>query len=124
MATIFVITCLDINYEEKERLFDALDQSAGPAFENHHSLLLEHLAPENYVGSAAGHTTVLVMNPPYETGPDVRRMFVSAAREAFVKVLGPGRAGTVDVIFRFHEDDEVGVDGVIRSDAAAAGQYP
>jgi hypothetical protein len=123
MATIIVKTALDFTQEEKRLFFTAIDEGAGPAFENHHSLLVDFQSAENYRSSVSGETFILVMNPPGETGPAVREKFTEDLTKALEKTFGKGGFGEAHIVFRCHEDDSVGVDGVIRADAIEKGEY-
>lgn len=119
MATVTAITAQQFTKEEAKRLIDLIGEATVASLD---------LAPQYkdvYLQSLpAGFTTELeqpritffVYTAPNKTEDNKRRL-IQAYQKAVDEFYGePGKVGTV-VIFKIHEDVNVGVNGVMRLDA-------
>lgn len=118
MATIFAATSLELEPEKKKELIDALGESIGSVFRMY-SLYYVPVPAENVSECAKDQMTFFVFVPPYME-IDRRRELIKVLNDTMLKVVGYKGELKVIVIFKYHDDEACGVDGVLRADAKAA----
>ncbi len=118
MATIFATTSLDLSEEKKKVLIDALGESIGTVF-TRYSLYYVPVKPEYCSDCAVDQMTFFVFVPPY-MDIDRRRKLIKVLHETMNRVVGDRGELKNIVIFKYHDDEACGVDGVLRADAKAA----
>ena len=118
MATIFAATSLDLEPAKKKELIDALGESIGTIFRKY-SLYYVPVPAENVSECAKDQMTFFVFVPPYME-IDRRRQLIKVLNETMVREVGYKGELKVIVIFKYHDDEACGVDGVLRADAIAA----
>lgn len=118
MATIFAATSLSLDSVKKQELLDELGKSIGTVFK-HYSLYYVPVPAEHVSGGAVDQMTFFVFVPPYME-VERRRVLIKVLHETMVRVVGyKGELKNI-VIFKYHDDEACGVDGVLRADAIAA----
>ncbi len=118
MATIFAATSLELEPEKKKELLDALGETIGTMFKTY-SLYYTPVPAANVSEGARDQMTFFVFVPPYME-LDRRRELIKILTDATVRVVGYKGPMKVIVIFKYHDDEACGVDGVLRADAKAA----
>ena len=118
MATIWATTSLDLEPEKKQELINELEKSIGEVFRMY-SLYYVPVPAENCSDCAKDQMTFFVFVPPYME-IDRRRVLIEKLNETMVRVVGYKGPLKVIVIFKYHDDEACGVDGVLRADAKAA----
>ncbi len=118
MATIFAATSLELEPEKKKELLDALGETIGTMFKTY-SLYYTPVPAANVSEGAKDQMTFFVFVPPYME-LDRRRELIKILTDATVRVVGYKGPMKVIVIFKYHDDEACGVDGVLRADAKAA----
>ena len=118
MATIFAATSLELEPEKKKELIDALGETIGTIFKTY-SLYYTPVPAENVSEGAKDQMTFFVFVPPYME-IDRRRQLIKVLNDTMVRVVGYKGPLKVIVIFKYHDDEACGVDGVLRADAKAA----
>jgi len=117
MATIFATTSLNLEPAKKQELIDELGTTIGTVFKRY-SLYYFPVAQENVSECAVDQMTFFVFVPPY-MDIDRRRDLIKKLNETMVRVVGYKGELKVIVIFKYHDDEACGVDGVLRADAKA-----
>ena len=118
MATIFAATSLELDQDKKKELLDELGTTIGTVLRKY-SLYYVPVPAENVSECAKDQMTFFVFVPPY-MDIDRRRDLIKKLNETMVRVVGYKGELKVIVIFKYHDDDACGVDGVLRADAKAA----
>ena len=118
MATIFAATSLELEPEKKKELIDALGETIGTIFKTY-SLYYTPVPAENVSEGAKDQMTFFVFVTPYME-IDRRRQLIKVLNYTLVRVVGYKGPLKVIVIFKYHDDEACGVDGVLRADAKAA----
>lgn len=118
MATIFAATSLELDSAKKKELLDTLGASIGEVFKTY-SLYYTPVPAENVSECAKDQITFFVFVPPY-MDIDRRRVLIKKLTDATYSVVGNKGPLKVIVIFKYHDDEACGVDGVLRADAKAA----
>lgn len=118
MATIFAATSLELESEKKKELLDTLGETIGTMFKTY-SLYYTPVPAANVSEGAKDQMTFFVFVPPYME-LDRRRELIKILTDATVRVVGYKGPMKVIVIFKYHDDEACGVDGVLRADAKAA----
>jgi hypothetical protein len=118
MATILATTSLELSPAKKKEVINALGVSIGEVFKTY-SLYFQQLSQDNVSGGAVDQTTFYVFVPPYME-VDRRRTLIKKLHDTMVAQVGHKGDLKNIVIFKYHDDDSCGVDGVLRSDAKAA----
>ena len=118
MATIFAATSLELEPEKKKELLDALGETIGTMVKTY-SLYYTPVPAANVSEGAKDQMTFFVFVPPYME-LDRRRELIKILTDATVRVVGYKGPMKVIVIFKYHDDEACGVDGVLRADAKAA----
>lgn len=118
MATIFAATSLELDAEKKKELLDELGASIGTVFRTY-SLYYIPVPAENVSECAKDQMTFFVFVPPYME-IDRRRKLIEVLNETMDRVVGYRGELKNIVIFKYHDDEACGVDGVLRADAKAA----
>lgn len=118
MATIFAATSLELDQDKKKELLDELGTTIGTVFRKY-SLYYVPVPAENVSECAKDQMTFFVFVPPY-MDIDRRRDLIKKLNETMVRVVGYKGELKVIVIFKYHDDEACGVDGVLRADAKAA----
>ena len=118
MATIFAATSLELDQDKKKELLDELGTTIGTVFRKY-SLDYVPVPAENVSECAKDQMTFFVFVPPY-MDIDRRRDLIKKLNETMVRVVGYKGELKVIVIFKYHDDEACGVDGVLRADAKAA----
>lgn len=118
MATIFAATSLELEPDKKKELLDALGETIGTMFKTY-SLYYTPVPAANVSEGAKDQMTFFVFVPPYME-LDRRRELIKILTDATVRVVGYKGPMKVIVIFKYHDDEACGVDGVLRADAKAA----
>ena len=118
MATNFAATSLELEPEKKKELLDALGETIGTMFKTY-SLYYTPVPAANVSEGARDQMTFFVFVPPYME-LDRRRELIKILTDATVRVVGYKGPMKVIVIFKYHDDEACGVDGVLRADAKAA----
>ena len=118
MATIFAATSLELDQDKKKELLDELGTTIGTVFRKY-SRYYVPVPAENVSECAKDQMTFFVFVPPY-MDIDRRRDLIKKLNETMVRVVGYKGELKVIVIFKYHDDEACGVDGVLRADAKAA----
>ena len=118
MAKIFAATSLELDQDKKKELLDELGTTIGTVFRKY-SLYYVPVPAENVSECAKDQMTFFVFVPPY-MDIDRRRDLIKKLNETMVRVVGYKGELKVIVIFKYHDDEACGVDGVLRADAKAA----
>lgn len=118
MATIFAATSLELEPAKKKELIDALGESIGTIFRKY-SLYYTPVPAENVSECAKDQMTFFVFVPPYME-IERRRQLIKVLNDTMVRVVGYKGELKVIVIFKYHDDEACGVDGVLRADAKKA----
>lgn len=118
MATVIATTSLDLTPEKKQQVIDALGNALGTVFRSY-SLYFVNLPEEQVAECTKGQTTIFVFVPPYME-VERRRKLVKVLNDAMVAETGDRGPLKNIVIFKYHDDEACGVDGVLRADAKAA----
>ncbi len=118
MATIFAATSLELDAEKKKELLDELGKSINSVFRTY-SLYYIPVPQENVSECAKDQMTFFVFVPPYME-IDRRRKLIEVLCETMDRVVGYRGELKNIVIFKYHDDEACGVDGVLRADAKAA----
>ena len=118
MATIFAATSLELDQDKKKELLDELGTTIGTVFRKY-SLYYVPVPAENVSECAKDQMTFFVFVPPY-MDIDRRRDLIKKLNDTMVRVVGYKGELKVIVIFKYHDDEACGVDGVLRADAKAA----
>ena len=118
MATIFAATSLELDQDKKKELLDELGTTIGTVFRKY-SLYYVPVPAETVSECAKDQMTFFVFVPPY-MDIDRRRDLIKKLNETMVRVVGYKGELKVIVIFKYHDDEACGVDGVLRADAKAA----
>ena len=84
-----------------------------------YSLYYTPVPAENVSEGAKDQMTFFVFVPPYME-IDRRRQLIKVLNDTMVRVVGYKGPMKVIVIFKYHDDEACGVDGVLRADAKAA----
>ncbi len=114
MATIFAATSLELEPAKKKELIDALGETIG-------TLYYTPAPAANVSEGAKDQMTFFVFVPPY-MDIDRRRELIKILNDTMVRVVGYKGPLKVIVIFKYHDDEACGVDGVLRADAKAAAE--
>ena len=119
MATMVAYTSLDLSKEQKSALCAGVEKAASEAFSIDISItelmIMPTLPPECHGPSATDQITYFVYTAPNKTD-DQKRALVKGLYDATVQVAGPLGKGKVVVIIKEHTNNNVGVDGVLKSD--------
>ena len=115
MATIFAATSLELDDEKKKEFLDEMGKSIGTVFKNY-SLYYTPVPQENVSECAVNQITWFVFVPPYME-IDRRRELIKVLDECANRVVGERGPLKNIVIFKYHDDEACGVDGVLRADA-------
>ena len=107
MSTIFVATSINLEGEEKKQFLDTIYYTPVPK--------------ENCSECAKDQITFFVFVPPYME-IERRRKLIKVLDEAANKAVGYRGELKNIVIFKYHDDEACGVDGVLRADAKAAAE--
>lgn len=118
MATVVATTSLELAPEKKQKLIDALGETLGSMFRTY-SLYYVDLPQEHVSESAKDQTTFFVFVPPYME-IERRRQLVKILNDTMVREVGYKGPLKNIVIYKYHDDEACGVDGVLRADAKAA----
>lgn len=118
MATIIAATSLDLNRAQKKEFLDEIAKSVGEVF-RFYSIYYTPVNPEYCSECAVDQITYFVFVPPYME-IDRRRALIKKLNDTTVRVVGYKGELKVIVIFKYHDDEACGVDGVLRADAKAA----
>lgn len=118
MATVFATTSLQLEPEKKKELIDALGETIQSMFKTY-SLYYVPMPAENVSEGAKDQMTFFVFVPPYME-IDRRRQLIKILNDTMLRVVGYKGPLKVIVIFKYHDDEACGVDGVLRADAKAA----
>lgn len=118
MATIFAATSLELEPEKKKELIDALGETIQSMFKTY-SLYYVPVPAENVSEGAKDQMTFFVFVPPYME-LERRRKLIQILNDTMLRVVGYKGPLKVIVIFKYHDDEACGVDGVLRADAKAA----
>ena len=112
-------TSLELTKEQKSALCAGVEKGASEAFQIDISItelmLMPTLPPECHGPSAEGQITYFVYTAPNKTD-DQKRQLVRNLYDATVQVVGPMGKNKVVVIIKEHTNNNVGVDGVLKSD--------
>lgn len=122
MATIFSFTDATIPKGKSESdLIDALGEAVrvglglAPQFKSVYNFILD---PVHTTDKPKPEITLFIYTAPDKT-TEQKRTVVQNVKEAVDEVFGTDAVNVV-VIFKIHEDENVGVNGVLRLDAKAA----
>lgn len=118
MSTILATTSLELDEPKKQELIDELGKAIGTVFHNY-SLYYIPVPAENVSECAKDQITFFVFVPPYME-IDRRRKLIKVLSETMDRVVGYRGELKNIVIFKYHDDEACGVDGVLRADAKAA----
>ena len=118
MATIFAATSINLEGEKKKEFLDTIGEAIHTVNKTY-SLYYVPVPAENCSECAQEQITFFVFVPPYME-IDRRRQLIKVLDEAANKVLGYRGELKNIVIFKYHDDEACGVDGVLRADAKAA----
>lgn len=118
MATIFAATSINLEGEKKKEFVDEIGKAISTVNKTY-SLYYVPVPADNCSDCAQEQITFFVFVPPYME-IDRRRQLIKVLDEAANKVLGYRGELKNIVIFKYHDDEACGVDGVLRADAKAA----
>lgn len=117
MATVIAATSLELDSDKKKELVDGIGEAIGTVFK-HYSLYYTPVPAENVSETAKDQITFFVFVPPY-VEIDRKRALIKVLDEAANRIVGYRGELKNIVIFKYHDDEACGVDGVLRSDAKA-----
>ena len=112
MSTIFVATSINLEGEEKKQFLDTIEGAVAEVFKCY-SIYYTPVPKENCSECAKDQITFFVFVPPY--------MEIERRRKLNKAVGYRGELKNI-VIFKYHDDEACGVDGVLRADAKAAAE--
>ena len=118
MATVVAATSLELEPAKKKELIDALGDTIHSMFKTY-SLYYVPVPAENVSEGAKDQMTFFVFVPPYME-VERRRELIKILNDTMLRVVGYKGPLKVIVIFKYHDDEACGVDGVLRADAKAA----
>ena len=113
MSTIFVATSINLEGEEKKQFLDTIEGAV--------AIYYTPVPKENCSECAKDQITFFVFVPPYME-IERRRKLIKVLDEAANKAVGYRGELKNIVIFKYHDDEACGVDGVLRADAKAAAE--
>ena len=119
MATIFGVTSLELTEEQEKALSAALIKDLGTLYTHALSFYLSKIPQEDARGGAVDQITFFVCVPPY-IPLEKKRQTIELLNNTMVREVGYKGPLKVIVIFKYHDDEACGVDGVLRADAKAA----
>ena len=119
MATIFGVTSLELTEEQEKALSAALIKDLGTLYTHALSFYLSKIPQEDARGGAVDQITFFVCVPPY-IPLEKKRQTIELLNNTMVREVGYQGEMKVIVIFKYHDDEACGVDGVLRADAKAA----
>lgn len=126
MATIFTVTALDLTKAQKAELCDKVAHAVCDAWNlsfNISMMMIMPVLPEECHGpSVTDSITYFIYTAPGKSD-DLKRAVIKGVYDATISVTGPLPKNKVIVILKEHADNNVGVDGVMRVDAKAAGTF-
>ena len=120
MSTIFVATSINLEGEEKKQFLDTIEGAVAEVFKCY-SIYYTPVPKENCSECAKDQITFFVFVPPYME-IERRRKLIKVLDEAANKAVGYRGELKNIVIFKYHDDEACGVDGVLRADAKAAAE--
>ena len=120
MSTIFVATSINLVGEEKKQFLDTIEGAVAEVFKCY-SIYYTPVPKENCSECAKDQITFFVFVPPYME-IERRRKLIKVLDEAANKAVGYRGELKNIVIFKYHDDEACGVDGVLRADAKAAAE--
>ena len=120
MSTIFVATSINLEGEEKKQFLDTIEGAVAEVFKCY-SIYYTPVPKENCSECAKDQITFFVFVPPYME-IERRRELIKVLDEAANKAVGYRGELKNIVIFKYHDDEACGVDGVLRADAKAAAE--
>lgn len=118
MATIFAASSINLEGEKKKEFVDEIGKAISTVNKTY-SLYYVPVPAENCSECAQDQITFFVFVPPYME-IDRRRALIKVLDETANRVLGYRGELKNIVIFKYHDDEACGVDGVLRADAKAA----
>lgn len=118
MATIIATTSLDLSEEKEQIVINALSECISTVCPIY-SLYYIPVKSKYCAGDAIDQITFFVYVPP-SFDVDRRRKLIQILHETMNQVVGDRGKMKNIVIFKYHDDEDVGVDGVLRADAKAA----
>ena len=115
MATVVATTSLQLTPEKQKEVVHALEDAIGSMFKAY-SLYFVPVPQDNVTECAKDQTTFYVFVPP-ALSVDRRRQMIKVLTDAMLNTVGyKGELKNI-VIFKYHGDEDCGVDGVLRADA-------
>ena len=115
MATVVATTSLQLTPEKQKEVVHALENAIGSMFKAY-SLYFVPMSQDDVSEGAKDQTTFYVFVPP-ALSVDRRRQMIKVLTDAMISQVGyKGELKNI-VIFKYHSDEDCGVDGVLRSDA-------
>ncbi|MDD5926387.1 hypothetical protein [Ellagibacter isourolithinifaciens] len=120
MSTIFVATSINLEGEEKKQFLDTIEGAVAKVFKCY-SIYYTPVPKENCSECAKDQITFFVFVPPYME-IERRRELIKVLDEAANEAVGYRGELKNIVIFKYHDDEACGVDGVLRADAKAAAE--
>lgn len=120
MSTIFVATSINLEGEEKKQFLDTIEGAVAEVFKCY-SIYYTPVPKEDCSECAKDQITFFVFVPPYME-IERRRKLIKVLDEAANKAVGYRGELKNIVIFKYHDDEACGVDGVLRADAKAAAE--
>ena len=106
--------------EEKKQFLDTIEGAVAEVFKCY-SIYYTPVPKENCSECAKDQITFFVFVPPYME-IERRRKLIKVLDEAANKAVGYRGELKNIVIFKYHDDEACGVDGVLRADAKAAAE--
>lgn len=115
MATVVATSSLQLTPEKQKEVVHALEEAVGTMFKAY-SIYYVPIPQSNVSEGAKNQTTFYVFVPP-TLDVDRRRQMIKLLTDVMIDQVGyQGELKNI-VIFKYHDDEACGVDGVLRADA-------
>ena len=118
MATIFGVTSLELTEEQEKALSAALIKDLGTLYTHALSFYLSKIPQEDARGGAVDQITFFVCVPPY-IPLEKKRQTIELLNNTMVREVGYKGEMKVIVLFQYHDDEGVGMDGELFADFKA-----
>ena len=120
LATMFAVTSLDLDDEGKRELARKVHADLGKiiTYTNGPSLTFSMVERERRRGKTMDQTVFFVCVPPY-IKEEKKKAIAQIIDNSIQKNAGASTAHRTVVYFCYHEDDDVGKDGLLYSDEKA-----
>ena len=115
MATILVTTTIDVNKAQKKQLFNEVNKAIIKTFPAP-SILFRDIEREDCYGLADNQVQIFVCVPPYME-VERRKKLVKDLEVIKLNSEVCTKDSKIITTFHYHDDEDCGVDGVLRADA-------